>query len=112
MLTNGTGFNPTYSEDAPTPNEVSGLTGDAVLEFGAPWCGHCMAAEQAVQEAFSEQPNLSHIKIYDGKGKRLGRAFNVTLWPTLIKLHDGVEIARVVRPVRIKDVRELLVMAD
>jgi thioredoxin 1 len=67
-----------------------------------------MAAEPAVQETLTEQSNLLHIKIYDGKGKKLGRAFRVKLWPTLILLRDGKEVARLVRPTQADEVRQLL----
>jgi thioredoxin 1 len=39
-----------------------------------------------------------HIKIADGSGRPLGRSFRVRLWPTLIFMRDGKEIARLVRP--------------
>ncbi|SET28005.1 thioredoxin 1 [Nitrosospira multiformis] len=41
---------------------------------------------------------MRHIRIEDGKGRRLGRSFGVKLWPTLIFLKDGKEMARLVRP--------------
>ena len=41
---------------------------------------------------------MRHIKIEDGSGRPLGRSFRVKLWPTLVFLRDGVEVARVVRP--------------
>ncbi|MEH6453674.1 MAG: thioredoxin family protein [Psychromonas sp.] len=103
------GFNPDYTETPPSLDEIQALQGDAILEFGAPWCGHCQAAIAAVQEIVTEQSGLNHIKVYDGKGKTLGRAFKVKLWPTLILLRDGKEIARVVRPLDADQVRELLV---
>lgn len=102
------GFNSDYEEDAPTLEQVNGLSGDAILEFGAPWCGHCQAAQPAVQEVLSEHSKLPHIKVYDGKGKRLGRAFAVKLWPTLILLRDGEEVTRLVRPVSVGEVRQLI----
>jgi len=105
------GFNPDYEEDAPTLKQVSELLGDAILEFGAPWCGHCQAAQPAVLEVLTEHSELLHIKVYDGKGKRLGRAFRVKLWPTLILLRDGKEVARLVRPLHVDEVRELLAQA-
>lgn len=108
MKASQSGFNPEYAEEAPTLEQISGLVGDAILEFGAPWCGHCQAAESAVQEVLSEHSELLHIKVYDGKGKRLGRAFRVKLWPTLILLCDGQEVTRLVRPVRTDEVRQLL----
>lgn len=107
MTISNRGFNPVYTESAPTLEQVNSLTGSAILEFGAPWCGHCQAAEPAVKEALNEQPTLAHIKVYDGKGKPLGRAFRVKLWPTLILLQDGKEIARLTRPVQADEVRQL-----
>jgi thioredoxin 1 len=95
----GQGYNDHYSDSAPQREEVDALTGLVVLEFGAPWCGHCQRAAPFVQSAFDDQAApVPHIKIYDGKGKRLGRSYAVKLWPTLIFLLDGVEVKRVVRP--------------
>ncbi|MFT6927355.1 MAG: thioredoxin 1 [Psychromonas sp.] len=108
MQSSQLGFNPNYAEDAPTLEQVSGLIGDALLEFGVPWCGHCQAARPAVEEVLNEHLKLPHIKLYDGKGKPLGRAFRVKLWPTLILLHDGKEVARLVRPLNTDEVRQLL----
>ncbi|WP_281558173.1 thioredoxin family protein [Thalassomonas sp. RHCl1] len=102
------GFNPDYAEDAPSFEQISELVGDTILEFGAPWCEHCQAATPAVQQVLTEYPEFSHIKIYDGKGKPLGRAFKVKLWPTLILLHHGKEVARLVRPLSVEEVRQLV----
>jgi len=104
------GFNPNYAEDPLTPGQVHELVGDAILEFGTPWCGHCQAAKTAVQEGLNDHSDLAHIKVYDGKGKVLGRAFRVKLWPTLILLHNGQEVARLVRPLATEEVRELLAL--
>jgi thioredoxin 1 len=108
MKTIHTGFNPDYAEDAPTRDQVGELVGDAILEFGAPWCGYCQAAQPAIREVLTEHSELPHIKVYDGKGKPLGRAFHVKLWPTLILLHDGKEVARLVRPVHADEIRQLV----
>lgn len=108
MKTDDIGSNSEYTEESFTFEQVSELSGDVLLEFGAPWCGHCQAARPAIKEAVSEHEGLRHIKIYDGKGKRLGRGFKVKLWPTLILLHDGKEVDRLVRPLSADQVRELL----
>lgn len=108
MKTNDIGFGTDYSEEIFTHEQISDLTGNTLLEFGAPWCGHCQAASTAIKEALSEHPQLRHIRIYDGKGKRLGRLFKVKLWPTLILLRDGEEVGRLVRPLEADEVRQLL----
>ena len=97
-----------YAEETFTLEQISELSGNTLLEFGAPWCGHCQAANPAINEAVTEHSKLRHIKIYDGKGKPLGRAFKVKLWPTLILLQDGNEVGRLVRPLRSDEVRQLV----
>ncbi len=79
---------------SPTPK----LRGGAVLEFGTNWCGYCRRAQPLIAEAFAPHPDLRHLKIADASGKPLGRALGVRLWPTLIFLRDGREVARLVRP--------------
>ena len=78
--------------------EVDALSGSVVLEFGASWCGICAAARPRIDRVLAEHPDVRRIWIEDGRGKRLGRSFGVKLWPTLIVLCDGREVARVVRP--------------
>lgn len=108
MKHNDIGANSEYAEEPLTFEEVGNLSGDTVLEFGAPWCGHCQAAQPAISAVVSENSGLRHIKIYDGKGKPLGRAFKVKLWPTLLLVRDGQEVARVIRPKNAADVRQLM----
>jgi len=103
-----TGFNPEYSEDASSLDEITALNGIAILEFGTPCCGHCLASREAVAQVMASHPDLVHIKVFDGKGKRLGRQFGVKLWPTLIALRDGVEVDRIVRFTSADEVRKLM----
>lgn len=91
-------FSQTYLDTEPSRQEIGAIEGPLVLEFGTPWCGFCRAAQTLVAQAFSEHLDIAHLKIEDGKGRRLGRSFGVKLWPTLIFLKDGEEVARVVRP--------------
>lgn len=93
-------------EAEPLLAEVESLTGAAVVDFGTNWCGFCKAAEPLIEQAFTDRADVRHIKVEDGKGRRLGRAFGVKLWPTLIYLRDGKEVTRVVRPRSAQEVRE------
>ena len=74
------------------------MAGAVVLEFGTSWCGWCRSAQPLISAAFDKHAQLRHIKVEDGPGKALGRHFGVKLWPTLVFLKDGQEIARIVRP--------------
>ncbi len=82
----------------PAEADVRSGRGPLILEFGTDWCGHCQAAQPIIASALQAHPDIRHLRIEDGKGRPLGRAFRVKLWPTLIFLQDGQEIARVVRP--------------
>lgn len=82
----------------PTPEQLAELPGLTLLEFGASWCSYCQAAQPLIAGALGMHRGIRHIRIEDGKGKRLGRQFKVKLWPSLILLKDGTELARIVRP--------------
>lgn len=82
-----------------------------MLEFGTDWCGHCRAAQPALSEALSKHPQWRHLKVEDGRGRRLGRSFHIKLWPTLVLLRDGQEVARLVRPTQAADITAALNVA-
>ncbi|MEM8593646.1 MAG: thioredoxin family protein [Pseudomonadota bacterium] len=101
------GYNSMYSTEPPTHDELIELSGVALLEFGAPHCQHCLAAAPFVEQSLTQHP-MPHIKVQDGKGQRLGRQFKVKLWPTIIVLNNGIELARCVRPTTQDELTELL----
>lgn len=82
----------------PTHAEIDSLQGPVLVEFGASGCGYCRVAQPLIASALSKHPFVRHIRIEDGKGRRLGRSFGVKLWPTLVFLKDGKEMDRLVRP--------------
>ncbi|AHL74866.1 thioredoxin [Stutzerimonas stutzeri] len=104
-------MNETYSLSAPSRDEVNGLDGYTLLEFGTAWCGHCRLAQPLLSNAMAER-DLRHLKIEDGPGRPLGRSFRVKLWPTLILMRQGEEVGRVVRPTDMQVIKQLLSQAD
>ncbi len=78
--------------------DIEALKGAVLIEFGASWCEHCRAARPLVEKVMARHPEVRFVWVEDGKGKALGRSFQVKLWPTLIFLKDGREIERLVRP--------------
>lgn len=96
-----------YQSNAPDLAEVEAKRGLVLLDFGTDWCGHCVAARPAVDAWVEPLDDIEHLRVEDGRGRLLGRAFTVKLWPTLVLLRDGREIARVVRPREAGDLHAL-----
>ena len=92
------GFETRYANPGPTLADIEALDGASLLEFGTPWCGWCRAAQPAIASATAQHPAVRHLKVEDGSGRPLGRSFRVKLWPTLVFLQGGREVARLVRP--------------
>ena len=100
-----------YAVAQPERSTIDAMDGLVALEFGADWCGHCRAAAPHIASALSDFPAAKHIKVEDGSGRPLGRSFRVKLWPTLVLVRDGKELARVVRPLDAGEVRNIMAAA-
>lgn len=90
-------FESLYSA-GPTRSDVDALPGPTLLEFGTPWCGWCRGSQAAIADALASYPSVRHLKVEDGSGRALGRSYRIKLWPTLLFLSEGQELARLVRP--------------
>lgn len=93
-------FDHHYHESTQTREQLEQTAGPVVVEFGASWCGICGSFTPQVADAFAPYPQVQHIRVEDGPGKRLGRSFGVKLWPTFIFLRNGQIVQKSVRPSR------------
>jgi thioredoxin 1 len=105
-------MNTAFATTEPARAEIDALQEATVVEFGAPWCEHCRAAQAPLAAAFAGHAQVRHLKIEDGPGRRLGRSFRVKLWPTLIFLSRGQEVARLVRPTLASEIEAALAKID
>ena len=107
-------MNHAFAAQEPPRTEVDAAAtqGPVLVEFGAPWCPHCQRAQPLLEQALAGHPGVTHLKIEDGSGKPLGRSFRVKLWPTLVFMQGGQEVARVVRPTEAAGIREALAQID
>ena len=104
-------FATAFTDPAPAPEDLADLPGTVAVALGVDWCQHCQAAQPFLREALHERRDITHIKIEDGQGRKLGRHFKVKLWPTLVVLRQGQEIGRVTRPQSAQEVEEQLPVA-
>lgn len=100
-----------YATTQPERSDVDKFTGAVALDFGTNWCGICQGAAADIETAFTQTPAVRHVKVEDGPGRPLGRSYRVKLWPTIVVLKDGVEVARVVRPGSAQEVADALAAA-
>ena len=105
-------MNHVHAHNEPARADIDALVGPAVIEFGTSWCGYCRAAQAPIATAFAAHPGVRHIKVEDGSGRSLGRSFGVKLWPTLVFLRDGKEVARLVRPRDAQSIAKALAEID
>ncbi len=102
-------YTATFTPETQSRADVDAHQGSLVLEFGTNWCGHCQGAQPSVQSVMADSA-VPLVKVEDGPGRPLGRSFRVKLWPTLVFLKDGQEVARVVRPTRTDELRQALAL--
>lgn len=100
-----------HAASEPARADVDALPGLTVLEFGTAWCPYCIGAQPLLREALDARDDVRHLKIEDGPGRPLGRSYRIKLWPSVLLLRDGVEVARVVRPTAREDVAALFAQA-
>ncbi len=101
-------MNTPYTPETLSRADADTLPGATVIEFGANWCSWCQGAQPHITQALQGHAGLRHLKVEDGKGRPLGRSYGVKLWPTLVFLKDGQEVARIVRPEDVTPLRQAL----
>jgi thioredoxin 1 len=65
-----------------------------------------------VNELLTKHPGVHHLKVEDGSGRKLGRSFQVKLWPNLVFLRDGKVLQQSARPDRAEIERGLEAITD
>ena len=92
------GYSAEHSTKEPARAGINAISGPLLVEFGAPWCPHCIEVQETLADLLGKHPEVRHIKVYDGKGKPLGRSFRVKLWPNLVFMRDGKVMKQMARP--------------
>jgi thioredoxin 1 len=109
VIFTGAGPAKDYASTEPSRAAIDAVSGPLLIEFGAPWCGFCQIMQPLLDKAFVAVGNpVQHLKIEDGKGRPLGRSFGIKMWPTLVFMRNGEELARLIRPREARVIEEAL----
>ncbi|MDO4475327.1 MAG: thioredoxin [Lachnospiraceae bacterium] len=77
-------------------SEVNSVSGVALVDFYADWCGPCKMVAPIVEEISNERDDVTVFKVNVDESPELASQFGVFSIPTLIGLKNGQETARIV----------------
>ncbi|MDR3550384.1 MAG: thioredoxin family protein [Candidatus Babeliales bacterium] len=81
--------------DVQTTQQLNDLInkGNVVIDFYAPFnCGPCNALAPVINALATEYPHITFIKLNGGKFGNVMSQYNVSAYPTLVFLKDGVRM--------------------
>ena len=70
--------------------------GRVLVDFYADWCGPCRMMAPILEAVSEERADLKVAKVNVDESSELAAKFGVMSIPTLVLLHDGDEIKRIV----------------
>lgn len=87
---------------------IKGKDGITLLDFYADWCGPCKALAPTLERFASENPNITVGKINVDENSNTAEEFGIRGIPTLVFLHDGREVGRLVGATSQRTIQDLL----
>ena len=70
-------------------SEVLNSDRPVLLDFWAPWCGHCRMVVPIVEEIAEERPDIKVGKVNVDEQPELAGQFGIMSIPTLVVIKDG-----------------------
>ncbi len=87
-------------------------SGKVFLEFYAPRCSFCRAAEPTVERLSGEHENVKFFKINTDESPKAAESFGIRGLPTFVVMQDGSEKGRITGARPESALRELLGRLD
>lgn len=67
-----------------------------LVDFWAPWCGHCRRLAPTIDQFATEHPGVKVVTLNTDEQQRVAAELGILSLPTLIRFENGAEAARVV----------------
>lgn len=83
-----------------------------VVEFGAPWCGACMASEPQIEKVAEKYDNLEFAKIDVGKNSALASKMGVMSLPNIFVFKEGRVIEQMIGMITADTLNKKLALAE
>ncbi len=81
--------------ESPAPTAIRGLNhGAVVIKAWAPWCGSCRNLSPIVDRVAADAPSVAVVDVNVGLQPDLVERFEIRAVPTLVALHEGIEVGR------------------
>ena len=74
-------------------------TKTTILDFWAPWCGHCTMLSKMIDRLSTElkdKATITKVNVDDISGIELAKKYSVTKLPTLIFVKNDEEVDRII----------------
>ena len=92
-------------------NEFLKQKKSGVIEFGAPWCGACMASEPQIEKVAEKYTDLEFAKIDVGKNSALASKMGVMSLPNIIVFKEGKVIEQMIGMITADTLNKKLALA-
>lgn len=66
-----------------------------LVDFWAPWCGHCRRLSPTVEQIAAEHPELKVVALNTDEHQRVAAEYGILSLPTMIVFENGAQAHRV-----------------
>lgn len=87
---------------------LSAVSGIAVVDFFATWCGPCKMLAPVIEEAATELPDVSFFKVDIDEEPDLTSRYRIMSVPTLVFFKNGEVAKKIVGAISFEELEDIL----